>query len=338
MSDATYCQITPPNRGATAQCPSVFSIKIGGSDLSWGRGRNRDIAIDNACRAAFALVAAHGYTDFEVNDDCLTVEPTELYVEAGKGTSNGVGLPPVPVGVPPPLPPGPPVPPTGPYGMNVPPPIMMPGAPRAPPPMMNMPGGIPMPGNIPLPIGVPPPLPMGMGMNRNMNGNAVTLIPQAKSLSSEVAVPSVIQKDSASTGAAASGSGSASVPALNASTSRSPSVIDSKVTSHLSLSLDKKDAKKSTGFASTSDGASGSINRSSITSPGYRKKIKGGLTLLYDAEAKEEDAAASTSGDGGVTALSMEMRRAKLSKYKSVLKECFQKRRAAKKQGIGANA
>lgn len=126
MTDASFTQITPTNRGASLSCPIVFSLKIGGSDLSWGRGKTRDVAIDNACRAAFALVAAHGYTDFDCNEDCLTVEPMQLLVESSNG-SNGIGnggggevpLPPPPLGgvLPPP-----------PMGMmrNIPPPPLPP--------------------------------------------------------------------------------------------------------------------------------------------------------------------------------------------------------------------
>lgn len=77
MTDASFTLISPPNRGATPSCPIVFSIIINGQSLSWGRGKNKDVAIDNACKAAFALVAAHGY-DYELNDDCLTTEPMEV--------------------------------------------------------------------------------------------------------------------------------------------------------------------------------------------------------------------------------------------------------------------
>lgn len=112
MTDASFTQIDPPNRGATADKKHVYCTRIGGSDLSWGRGVTRDIAIDNACRAAFALVAAHGYTDFDTNEDCLTVEPMTLYQEAPVPVPlppppQGVGIP----GVPPPMPPvAPPIP------------------------------------------------------------------------------------------------------------------------------------------------------------------------------------------------------------------------------------
>ncbi len=50
------------------------------------------MAIDNACRAAFALVAAHGY-EYDLNEDCLTSEPMEI-----------LSTPPPPPPPPPPLP------------------------------------------------------------------------------------------------------------------------------------------------------------------------------------------------------------------------------------------
>ncbi len=77
MNDASFTVVTPPGRGATPNSPIVFSIIINGQSLSWGRGKNKDTAIDNACRAAFALVAAHGY-DYDLNEDCLTSEPMEI--------------------------------------------------------------------------------------------------------------------------------------------------------------------------------------------------------------------------------------------------------------------
>jgi len=157
MTDASFTQITPTNRGATLSCPMVFSCKIGGSDLSWGRGKTRDVAIDNACRAAFALVAAHGYTDFDCNEDCLMVEPMQLLVESNVSSINDGGIGGGIGGGEVPLPP----PPLG--GVLPPPPMGM---------MRNVP---------PLPL---PPQQLG-----------VTLIPQGMSLSNQVAVPIVMKKD-----------------------------------------------------------------------------------------------------------------------------------------------
>jgi hypothetical protein len=248
MTDASFTQITPTNRGATLSCPIVFSCKIGGSDLSWGRGKTRDVAIDNACRAAFALVAAHGYTDFDCNEDCLTVEPMQLLVESSH--NNGMGEVPLP---PPPL-----------GGV-------------LPPPPMGMMRSVP-----------PPPLPpQQLG---------VTLIPQGMSLSNQVAVPSVMKKDMSmgmSMGFSGAGTGEQSGGGVRA-----------RDAMPISLSLDKsgdKRGKVDTTFKKTT----------------FEKKIKGGLVLLYDPEA---------DGDGVV--VTMEMRRARLGKYREVLQQCWEKQRA----------
>lgn len=293
MTDATFTQISPPNRGATSSSPMVFTARIGKSDLSWGRGKTRDVAIDNACRAAFALVAAHGYTDFDCNDDCLTVEPMQLHVKdngsgnAGNGNGNGNGnaapLPPPPMNgmLPPP-------PPMGMVmgigmgmgmgmGMNVPPPPL----PPVPPPMMN---------------------------------SGVMLIPQAKTLSHQVAVPTVIKKDvnmamnnigmsmgtGINIGASGNGNGSTVGTASSSLTQRIGA-------GSISLTLDKKRHVNGVG------GSNGSSGKEFKT---FQKSIKGGLSLMYDDEA---------DGDGVVT---MEMRRAKLEKYREVLEQCWDKRRA----------
>mmetsp|Transcript_28463 Transcript_28463/g.43030 ORF Transcript_28463/g.43030 Transcript_28463/m.43030 type:complete len:292 (+) Transcript_28463:147-1022(+) len=87
MLDAAYIRMF---KGTTPEKPFVFSIRVSGTDLAWGRGNSRERAMDCACRAAFALVAAHGYNNFPLDEDCLTTEPQDL-------------LPPPP---PPPLPPG----------------------------------------------------------------------------------------------------------------------------------------------------------------------------------------------------------------------------------------
>jgi hypothetical protein len=87
----------------------------------WGRGKTRDAAIDAAIRAAFALVAAHGYDDFTLTDDCFIEDPYNV----------------VPVSIPPPPPPPPPPPGFG--GM-----------------MMGMGGGLPPSLLPPPPSGMPP--------------------------------------------------------------------------------------------------------------------------------------------------------------------------------------
>lgn len=86
MMDASYVKW---NKGMTPEKPFCFSVRVGGVDLGWGRGRTRDMAIDCAVRASFSLVGAHGYRNFPLDDDCLATEPEDV-------------LPPAP----PPLPPG----------------------------------------------------------------------------------------------------------------------------------------------------------------------------------------------------------------------------------------
>jgi hypothetical protein len=87
MLDASYVRTF---QGTTPEKPFVFSVRVAGTDLAWGRGSTREKAMDCACRGAFALVAAHGYNNFPLDEDCLTQEPQDI-------------LPPPP---PPPLPPG----------------------------------------------------------------------------------------------------------------------------------------------------------------------------------------------------------------------------------------
>lgn len=98
MNDASFTIVTPPGRGATPTSPIVFSIIINGQSLSWGRGKNKDVAIDNACRAAFVLVAAHGY-EYDLNEDCLTSEPMEIL---NTQPPPPPPPPPLPVSLPPP--------------------------------------------------------------------------------------------------------------------------------------------------------------------------------------------------------------------------------------------
>lgn len=150
MLDATYVQWT--HGGATHDRPHVFGIRIAGSFLSWGRGKTRDAAIDAAIRAAFALVAAHGYDDFTLTEDCFTEEPYDVPNSMapmpppppplGFGRGGGMmmmmmggglgGGPPLPPGMPPPPPGMPPnfsglvqLPPGG-SGGGPPPPLGMP--------------------------------------------------------------------------------------------------------------------------------------------------------------------------------------------------------------------
>jgi hypothetical protein len=139
MLDAAYVRWRP---GQTAEKPFVFSVKVGGVELGWGRGKTRDAAIDCAVRAAFALVGAHGYKNFPLDADCLMEAP--------------VDLPPPPP--PPPL--APPLPGGGFPGMHhvggPQPPPYPPHFP--PPPMMAFPPPLP-PGAPPLPAPVAIPQP-----------------------------------------------------------------------------------------------------------------------------------------------------------------------------------
>lgn len=156
MLDAAYVRTF---KGTTPEKPFIFSVRVAGTDLAWGRGSTREKAMDCACRGTFALVAAHGYNNFPLDEDCLTQEPQDL-------------LPPPP---PPPLPPGfPPgyIPPPG-----APPPIM--GAYAPPPPPNNI-----------LP---PPPPPQVIPQPKIMSDT----IPVASSLGNLVSMPTPIANTTA---------------------------------------------------------------------------------------------------------------------------------------------
>lgn len=107
MLDATYVRWST---GVTPEKPFVFSTRVGGTDLGWGRGKTREAAMDCACRAAFALVNAHGYKNFSIDDDCLA-EPPLVVLPPPPPPPPPPPLPPVlpPGGAPLPLPPAPPV-------------------------------------------------------------------------------------------------------------------------------------------------------------------------------------------------------------------------------------
>lgn len=113
MLDAAYVRWF---KGMTPEKPFVFSTRVGGVDLGWGRGKTREAAMDAACRAAFALVAAHGYNNFPVDEDCLTTEPVDVAPLPppppppipGMFPPLPPGYPPAFLGVPPPPPPLPP--------------------------------------------------------------------------------------------------------------------------------------------------------------------------------------------------------------------------------------
>lgn len=155
MLDASYIRW---KIGVTPEKPFVFSTRVGGTDLGWGKGKTRDMAIDNACRAAFALVAAHGYNNFDLNDDCMLEAP--------------VDLPPPP---PPPLP-----------GHMIPVGTLPAGLPPLPGQMPPVPTGVPLPpGSTPFPPGTllpppmgMPPLPLGVPPIASQNLPSADLIPQ----------------------------------------------------------------------------------------------------------------------------------------------------------------
>ena len=149
MLDASYVRWSA---GVTPEKPFVFSTRVGGQDLGWGRGKTRDAAIDCATRAAFALVGAHGYRNFPLDDDCLAEAPQD------------------------PLPPPPPPPPPLPMGM---PPL--PGG--LPPPPGAYVGGLPLP-----PVGTllpPPPPPVELPQPQLIPNHAPTAIATPSLVSNE---------------------------------------------------------------------------------------------------------------------------------------------------------
>eukprot|EP00557_Chaetoceros_sp_GSL56_P008687 CAMPEP_0176496526 /NCGR_PEP_ID=MMETSP0200_2-20121128/11239_1 /TAXON_ID=947934 /ORGANISM="Chaetoceros sp., Strain GSL56" /LENGTH=405 /DNA_ID=CAMNT_0017894481 /DNA_START=141 /DNA_END=1358 /DNA_ORIENTATION=- len=285
MTDATFQQISPPNRGATASAPIMFCARIGGSDLSWGRGKTQDIAIDNACRAAFALVAAHGYTDFDCNEDCLTQEPFELYFAEPplppKGPWNGAA--PVP---PPPLPPPPPA------GLVPPPPVPLPGD-------------------------------YGLGAGSRVGvGAGVTLIPQAKTMSHQLAVPTFVISNNNNNNNSNSKESSVGV-----------SLSSTATTTATSAALKPPEALS--GNVQTVGEVGGHDNRtvsmslmkqqpSDVTAAKrapYQSTIKGGQILLFDPTVP------SVRNDGDDYDLSMEMKRASLLKYRNVVLESLKRQK-----------
>lgn len=272
MMDATFSRVQPIGRGSTPAAPIVFCVTVGGGELAWGRGKTQDAAIDCACRAAFALVAAHGHYEFELNDDCLCTEPLEVW------NGEPTGPPPPPPPPPPPLPgmPGtaalPPIP-------GLPPPLP-PGAPPLPPP----PGVAGLP--FPPPPGIAPPIPVS---------EAAHLIPQAKALGGELAVASSLEKNGDGLGSGAA-VGFGDVPP--------------GVTSSVALKDDTAKLPVSAEGKTASD----------ATSTGPRsKKLKGGLTLVFDGGEDEKDC----------VELSMEEHRMVTSRYVNVMEKSLLKRSIA---------
>lgn len=128
MLDASYVRW---NVGVTVEKPHVFSVRVGGTDLGWGRGTTREAAMDCAVRAAFALVNAHGYKNFQLDADCLLQAPVDDFVPPPPPP------PPLPSGYPPPPPPPMLLTPPGVYSL---PPPVPPGVllPPPPPPPINI--------------------------------------------------------------------------------------------------------------------------------------------------------------------------------------------------------
>lgn len=240
MSDASYVRW---NKGITTEKPHVFSTRVGGVDLGWGRGKAREAAMDCACRAAFALVSAHGYNNFPLDDDCLMQPPVDLPPPPPPPPPPGV----LPPGMPPMMPPGlPPMPYTN--GGAMPPP-----QPNMPPPPAGMP---------PLPPGMPPqPPPPSLP--------SADLIPQAQIVSTVAPTASSL-------------SGTATTLTLAASAG-------SEGLSSLSMSL------------------SGQVGASINSAAKVKKKLKGGLTLVYDPGEGEEE-------------MTMEEMRASLPRYQKLLR------------------
>jgi hypothetical protein len=249
MLDAAYIRL---NTGVTPEKPFVFSTRVGGVDLGWGRGKTREAAMDCACSAAFALVGAHGYKDFKLNDDCLLEAP--------------VDLPP-----PPPPPMAPPLPGMGMYmppGMHMPPiPGMPPGYPPPPPPPGGMqlpplPGGFPPPPHLPPPPphnGLPPPpLPPGGFPPPPPPMASADLIPQPKMVPNHAPVASSLSNPVSSAAAQSSDSQSYRQPAVAA----------------VSLNFNRE---------ATAAAAAASRPK--------RSQLKGGLTLIFDpgTDGPEED-------------------------------------------------
>ena len=245
MLDAAYVRW---KTGVTPEKPHVFSTRVGGVDLGWGRGKTREAAMDCACRAAFALVSAHGYNNFPLDDDCLMQAPVDL--------------------PPPPPPPPPPMP------------GAVPGLPPGLPP--QYPGGVPPPMNLPPPpAGMPPlpPLPPGQA-------------PPPPSLPSADLIP---QAQVVSTAAPTASSLSGSTAVVTPATSVAAATLEQPATASVSLSLTQGSEK------------------SAAPKAREKKKLKGGLTLVYDPEAENGEE------------MSMEEMRAALPRYQKLLRLAMSK-------------
>jgi len=250
MLDASYVRW---KTGVTPEKPFVFSTRVGSVDLGWGKGKTREAAMDCACRAAFALVAAHGYNNFPLDEDCLMQAPADPLPPP----------PPPPVAPPgvhqhPPLPPGLPPGALGHHGM---PPHHYPPIPNGMPPL---PHGLPSG----LPPGLPPPPP---GHHRPPLPSA-DLIPQAKMVSNTAPTASSL---SSTLGTNISGVHSA--PATEANRTDGTSGATNPAISTVSMSLNINGINQGPSFSD--------VNRIRMNNKG-KTELKGGLTLVYAADGE----------------------------------------------------
>jgi len=272
MLDASYVRW---KTGVTPEKPFVFSTRVGGVDLGWGRGKTREAAMDCGCRAAFALVAAHGYNSFPLDEDCLMQAPVDP-------------LPPpppppvIPTGIHqhPPLPPG--IPP-GSFGHHGMPPLHLPPLPNGLPPL---PHGLP-PG---VPPGLPPPPP---GHHHPPPLLSADLIPQAKMVSNAAPTASSLSSTLGTTTSNVHSTPTTQVFSAGAGIggNLNPAI------STVSMSLNSHGGNH---------GSSSSDVNSRNNEKG-KKKLKGGLTLVYAADG------------AGADEISMEEMRAVLPRYQKIL-------------------
>ena len=295
MLDATYVRFP---HGGTAEKPYVFATHIAGTNLSWGRGKTRDAAIDAAVRAAFYLVQAHGYTDFPMDDDCLTQEPTPQTTMT-------------PLLLPPPPPPNvlfpPPPPPHGMLGLH---------ASTVPPhPSFGFPPPIGMP---PPPLGMPPPPPPQMIMPNTdaLGQQAVASIPQPKGLSDTVPLPTRLQQNAPpiSTSVLSNEGGVSTAPKMNVLLGSSSAVSSSR--------WGQTSTQTPTIPATSAIVQSTATNMGVAEATGPKTKAiqpittKSGSLLVYDPTP---DHPTEVSDEESGKEESMEEKRAKLSRYQRTL-------------------
>mmetsp|Transcript_17647 Transcript_17647/g.42947 ORF Transcript_17647/g.42947 Transcript_17647/m.42947 type:complete len:378 (+) Transcript_17647:140-1273(+) len=303
MLDASYVRW---KTGSTTEKAFVFSTRVGGVDLGWGRGKTREAAMDCAVRATFALVAAHGYNNFPLDDDCMTELPKDA--------------PPPPPPPPPPLPPG--------LHAHHPPPYhhgAVPPHPGMPPP--PLPPGIPpqyahlyqhQPGGLPPLPPVPPPLPGAPGApplpsGAVAQGGGLDLIPQAQLVDAPLPASALdtrgVQQQEHP------GSGFSSVPTpsvINTATSAGAGGTTLSGSTGFSLSLlsSSGGTKQSASASASSVGvsASAAYGAAATTTNSNKTKLKGGLILAYDP-----------AHEGTIDEMSMEEQRALLPRYQKLL-------------------